>query len=339
MNWVRNNRFLAVFLAIVLVGVGTLGYLLYSSLGRYQQVDSDYKTQVDELKRLQGLEPYPDAQSQTKYDEVRKEYTAAVTGFQADLASHDVPPSGPPPTPIQFQDRLRQVVSEVSGLAQQSGVALPEGFYLGFEQYRGSPPDTAATPMLNVQLDNISNLVTLLIKTRIDKLNSIKRAPLPQESGAAATPAPGPGRPGVNNAPVAPELVSKQVLEIAFTTLPGSFRDSLNSIVKDKRLYIIRALEVKNQVDKGPPRDVDAALPGGSGTPPASPPPTAPGPNGEPNPSLPEKGPPPLRYIVGQEKLDVVARIELAKVAPPAAARPCARFPRSLILPTSSRLP
>ena len=141
------------------------------------------------------------------------------------------------------------------------------GFYLGFEQYRGSPPDTAATPLLNVQLDNISNLVTLLIKTRIDKLNSIKRAPLPQEGGAAA-PTPAPGRPNAAaaaNAKAVPELVSKQVLEIAFTTLPGSFRDSLNSIVKDKRLYIVRAVEVKNQVRiKARPRDVaDAGVPGG----------------------------------------------------------------------------
>ena len=317
MNWVRNNRFLAVFLAIVLVGAGALGYLLYSSLSRYQQVDSDYKTQVDELKRLQALEPYPDAASQTKYDDVRKEYTAAVTGFQADLASHDVAPTGPPPTPIQFQDRLRQVVADVSTFAQQTGVALPEGFYLGFEQYRGSPPDTAATPLLNVQLDSISNLVTLLIKTRIDKLVSIKRAPLPQEGGAAATPTPPPGSRGLS-APAAPELVSKQVLEIAFTTLPGSFRDSLNSIVKDKRLYVVRALAIKNQVDKGPPREVaDAGVPGGPGAP-STPAPTAPDPNGVPNPQLPEKGPPPLRYVVGQEKLDVTARIELVKVSPPA---------------------
>ena len=70
-------------------------------------------------------------------------------------------------------------------LAQNSGVGLPEGFYLGFEQYRGSPPDAAATPLLDLQLDAVSNLVTILIKTRIDRLTSIKRAPLAQEGGAA----------------------------------------------------------------------------------------------------------------------------------------------------------
>ena len=323
MNWVRNNRFLSIFLAIVLVGAGALGYLLYTQLSRYQQVDTDYKTQVEELKRLQALQPYPDGKSQKMYDDLRKDYTGAVTNFQTELASHEPPSANPPPTPIQFQDRLRQVVDDVSHFAQQTGVALPDGFYLGFDQYKGTPPDTAATPLLNNQLNAIQDLVTILIKTRIDKLISIKRAPLPQEGGPSAA---APAQPGsIRAAAPAAESVSKQVLEIAFTTLPGSFRDSLDNITKDKRLYIIRALQVKNEVDKGPPReDPLAAVPGGAGQPSDSPAPTAPGPGGVPNPPLPEKGPPPLRYVVGQEKLDVVARIELARVAPPAAG-PAAR--------------
>ena len=319
MNWVRNNRFLSTFLAVVLVGAGVLGYLLYNSLDRYEQVNSDYQTQVTELKRLQALEPYPDAASAKAYDQKRKDYTAAVNVLQADLASHEAPPVNPPPSPIQFQDRLRQVVEDVSHLAQQSGVALPDGFYLGFEQYKGSPPDATATPLLDRQLNAVADLVTILIKTRIDKLTSIKRALLPQEGGAtvAAAPALRPGMP--KPATSAADLVSKQTLEVAFTSLPSSLRDSLNNITHDKRLYVIRALQVANEVDKGPVRDDGAPVPGGTGQPPGpTPAPTAPSPDGVPNPPLPEKGPPPLRYVVGQEKLDVIARIELARVEPPA---------------------
>lgn len=319
MNWVRNNRFLSTFLAVILVAAGGLTYLLVSGLGRYQEVDTNYKTQVAELKRLQALEPYPDAASLKIYEQKRQEFSAAVVSLQADLASHEPAPAVPPPTPIQFQDRLRQVVAEISDLAQQTGVALPEGFYLGFEQYRGSPPDAAATPLLDRQLNAIADLVTILIKTRIDKLSSIKRALLPQESGGggAATARPGAPRPVATGG----DLVNKQTLEIAFSSLPSSFRDSLNNISHDKRLYVVRALQVKNQVDKGPARDDGTVLPGGAGQPPGpTPAPTAPGPNGEPNPPLPEKGPPPLRYIVGQEHLDVVARIELARVVPNAPA-------------------
>ena len=39
--------------------------------------------------------------------------------------------------------------------------------------------------------------------------------------------------------------------------------------------------------------------------------------NGVPVPPLPGSGPAPLRYVVGQERLDVVARIELTSVRPP----------------------
>ena len=322
MNWVRQNRFLSSFLAILILGAAGLGFLLYTSLSRYQQVDADYKTQVTELHRLQDLHPFPDAISQKKYEDVRKNFAAAVATLQADLAGHEPHPANPPPSPIQFQDKLRQVVQAVTTLAQNAGVALPDGFYLGFEQYRGSPPEAAATALLDSQLDAIENIVDILIKTRVDKVISVKRAPLPQEGGAAAPAAPA-GRPGAPGAPATPgvALVSKQTLEIAFSTLPSSFRESLNDITKDERLYIVRALVVKNQVDKGPSQEA-AEVTGGTGQPPISAPaPTAPEPGGVPNPPLPEKGPPPLRYVVGQEHLDVVARIELAKVAPPTATR------------------
>ena len=127
-----------------------------------------------------------------------------------------------------------------------------------------------------------------------------------------------------------PALVSKYPLEIAFTALPSSFRESLNKIVSDKELYVIRSLMVKNQVDKGPSRidPMQAAAGVPAGVAPAAPTPTgAPASgggfdgNGVPVPPLPDKGPAPLRYIVGQERLDVTARIELASVKPLAAKR------------------
>ena len=316
MNWARNNRFLSTFLAVIIVCGGGLAFLLYTSLSRYQQVNTDYKTQVDELNRLQNLKPYPDATSQKMYEAARAKYSTTVASLQADLASHEPPPE-PPISPIQFQDRLRQTVDDISHLAQQSGVALPEGFYLGFDQYRSSPPTSAAAAPLNAQLNAMTDLVIVLIKTPVDKLTSLKRSLLPQEGAApAATPAPGRLGPA---APAAPgsSLVSKQSVEISFTTQPGSLRQMLNTIVHDKRLYVVRALQVKNQVDKGPAREEGTNVPGGQGQA-STPAPTAPEPGGVPNPPLPEKGDP-LRYVVGLEKLDVVARLDLLRVQPPAA--------------------
>ena len=312
MNWVRNNRFLAGFLAVMLVGIAGLGFLAYSAYGRYSAVDDQYKTQVTELKRLEALAPYPNQPNQAKYEELRKNYGLAVRDLQTTLASSDPAPENPPPTPLQFQDRLRKTVEDTVGAAQASGVEIvpKEKFYLGFEQYSGTPPDAAATPLLSSELNAINDLVSILLRNKhIEALISIKRGPVPGEAGATA---PAPALPGRPAAPAAAPLVVKYPIEIAFTALPNSFREILNTITASKRLYIVRALQVKNQMDKGPSRTLETA-PGVPGAPvPGAAAPT------DPNaPPLPEKTAPALRYVVGQERLDIILRIELTSVAPP----------------------
>ena len=156
MNWVRNNRFLAGFLVVMLLGIGGLGYGLYTALGRYSTVDEQYKTQVAELKRLQASPPYPNQENQVKYEELRKDYAQKVRDLQTTLASYEPAPETPP-TPLQFQDRLRKAVEDTLAEAQSAGVETPkEKFYLGFEQYSGAPPDVAATALLSNEL-NASN--------------------------------------------------------------------------------------------------------------------------------------------------------------------------------------
>lgn len=316
MNWVRNNRFLAGFLAVMLVGVGGLGFLLYTAYDRYTGVDDRYKTQVAELKRLQALQPYPDHANQVKYEEIRKGYAQAVSDLQTTLASYEPAPENPPPTPLQFQDRLRSAVEETISTAQRAGVELPkEKFYLGFEQYSGTPPEAAATPLLSSELNAINDLVAILLRNKqIETLNYIKRGPLPGEAGAPAAATAAPGRP-VAPAAAAPPLVVKYPIEVAFTAQPSSFREVLDAITTSKRLFVVRAVQIKNQMDKGPARVAPDAAPAPGVVAPTVADPS--NPNAQP---LPDKGPPPLRYVVGQEKLDVVLRIELAKVMPPPAA-------------------
>ncbi len=326
MSWVRNNRFLSAYLAVLLIGLGVLGYLLYSAYGQYSQVSQDYQTQVTELKRLQALTPYPDARNLQRYSQVKQNYSVAVADLQKQLAEREPAPENPPPTPLQFQDRLRRVVDEIDKAALQAGVVLPENFYLGFEQYRGAPPDIAATQGLSSELDAIRDLITILIKQHVTNIGAVRRAPLPHEVGSTVAAAETGIRPGRPQAAVstAPELITRNAVELEFTSLPSAFRESVNLITNAPRLYVISALQVKNETDKGPPRGgeqiVSSAPAFGRGPPPPPGPPPGPPPtdqNGVPVQPLPEKGPPPLRYVVGLEKVIVAARIDLIKVAPP----------------------
>ena len=323
MDWIRNNKFMAGFLAFMAVGVGVLGYLLFTSYSHYDEVAQQYDKQVSELKRLQQLQPFPDEQGLKKFTERRKSYASAVSALQAKLAAYEPPPENPPLTPIQFADKLRKTVEDVSGAAQNVGMALPENFYMGFEQYRSAPPEASATPLLSQELDAINDLVGLLLKQHVERLTAISRGRLPHEAGGVVAPTSpvGPGRPAGKADPGTDDLVVRYPVDISFTAQPSAIRAILNDVTAAKRLYVIRAIQVKNQMDKAPLReDPNAAVVGGTDQAAATPaePPAA-DQNGVPVPPLPKKGSAPLRYIVGLEKIDAEMRIEIVKVEPPSA--------------------
>ena len=326
MDWVRNNKFLAGFLGVLIVAIGGVGFWLYSTQSTYNQVSQEYSTQVTELKRLENLNPYPEEANLQRFAEQKKEFAEAVTTLQENLAKMSAP-TDRPLSPTDFQNRLREVVSEISGYASQNGVALPPDFYLGFEIYRSALPDASAAAGLTTELGDVQMIVHSLINRKIDKITFIKRAPLPGETFAAG-PTPVPVPPGARPAQKGAELVVRHPIEISFSANPNAFRGVLADITTASRLFVTRALQIKNQVDKGPVRGQDATgVPGGTGRPTPGPAPTpAPAPAGAPaaapgaapaDQPLPEKGPAPLRYVVGQEKLDVLMNIELLRVLPP----------------------
>ena len=57
MSWVSENKFLTGFGAVMLVGVGTLGYLTYAAMDKYDAAVSGYDAAASQLKRLQDAKP------------------------------------------------------------------------------------------------------------------------------------------------------------------------------------------------------------------------------------------------------------------------------------------
>ena len=99
MNWARNNRFLAGFLAVVILAGAALSYLLYSSYSHYADVSTQYDSQVAELKRLENLPTFPNDSNLKKYQEVAKDYQTNVLDLQSKMAALEPPPSEPALTP------------------------------------------------------------------------------------------------------------------------------------------------------------------------------------------------------------------------------------------------
>ena len=142
--------------------------------------------------------------------------------------------------------------------------------------------------------------MNLILDAHVDAVTALRRSALEEEGGAA-------GRAGTPGAPAGrkpsviagPKLIERSVVDLTFSSTPAAARRVLNSIAAaDHQFFIIRLLHVRNEKDKGPARE-------GVADPAAS----AAG-----NPSLATKTPATgLNFIVGTEKLQTSARIEILR--------------------------
>jgi hypothetical protein len=93
-------------------------------------------------------------------------------------------------------------------------------------------------------------------------------------------------------------LIERNVVEISFKAAPGVARRALNEITSStSQFFIIRTLYVRNEKDKGPPRERTAA--------------SAPSPTPQPSPG--QSPASALNFIVGNEHIEVSATIEMLR--------------------------
>ena len=305
----RSKIFFIGFGVVMVGGLGVLGYLLSQSVSHFSELSQSYDEQSTELKRLQTLPLYPEQSNLVKLKEVREAAGEAAASLQKQLIPMSIPLETI--TPEQFQDKLRALVSSITGKAKPLGVKLPKDFYLGFPQYQKSPPKTEAASPLDRQLKAVEIAVNALLEQKVEEIVKIDRTPLPEEVDALKVLPTAPikpvGLPGKVEAPK-PEFFSKFPFEIQFRTDQSRLRRVLNDLAKnEKQFFVIRPITIQNSGDK-PLQKVDplaaaAAAAQVSGT--------APGSATSANQPKAQN----LRYLVGMEKLNVLLRLEMVVFA------------------------
>jgi hypothetical protein len=284
MNW-GQNKFIIGFGAVMLVGCGTLGALLWQAGSQFSDLTDDYHNQVAQLQGLQNQPLYPEQGNLEKLEVQKVAAMKDATAFQAQVT----PMAFPLETisPEQFQDKLRATVSSVTAKAVSAGVKVPDKFYLGFDDYQGKPPTVAAAPALNRELRAIELAANTLIESKVIALTGIKRDPLPEESKSKPGPKPS-------------SLVAKFPFEIQFSSEQVPFRKALNALASNRnQLLVVRPLIIKNSVDKPISKAGNAQSSAGV--------PGAPDANGR------------LKFLVGAETLSVTLGIEMIVFSNPVA--------------------
>jgi hypothetical protein len=296
MDWIKQNKFLAGWLAVTLLGAAALGYLFFSAKSQYSETWDSYTAKVGELQNLQNATPYPDEENLKKMQELQKAHQAAINDLQKQLAKNEIPVT--PLTAVKFQDELRESVKRVTALAAENNTKLPDKFYMAFDRYQAEPPKDEAAAPLGRLLKAMEEAITILIKSRADVITDFKRDPIPEEGGekpatASGTPKPAGGK--TSEADAESALVKRQPVSVSFVASEGRFRRFINELISSKKqFYIPKNLVVTNEKTTGVPK-IAAAAP--------------PVPGEDPSKS---GG---LKYVVGDERLTVSVRVDIADFA------------------------
>jgi len=307
MNWVKENKFLTGYIAVMLIGVGALGYEVYAASSANDEASDNYTKQATEYNRLRHLVPFPSRPNLEAYDQQKKEAADVIDAFEADLAKKAFPLE--PMTPSGFQDKLKASVSEVRTKAEAAGVTLPEKFYLAFEKYESTPPSTEAAAPLGRELKSIQWVLERFLSQptgKVEKIVDLKRADLPEEGsgrsgqkgggsgkgGPAGAARGGTGIPG-GNINDRRGLVKYFGFDIAVLCKPEGLRNTLKEITAANapQFYVLRNIKIANSQPKPPSRAGD--------------------------PTQTEKDKDTVKYIVGTESIEVTAHFEMVDFSSP----------------------
>jgi hypothetical protein len=303
MNWFRQNRWLGTFVIVLAVATLFALYFLLRAKGAFDEASARFKAAAAERNRLEHLDPFPSEANYRKMKGYLADYGVALNKLKAELKTQMLlPPAGLAPN--EFQSRLRQAMTETAQKARANRVKLPDNFHLGFDEFTAALPNTVAAPLLGQALAQMELLMKYLIEARVDAVTALKRTPLPEEKSAAAETIPkmAPGRKPATPAATGPKMLERGIVDLAFTSSPSAARKVLNQIASsNEQFYIIRTLHVRNQQQKGPPREQNA---GAGATNAAETPATATAkatPSGA------------IKFIIGNEHVETSARIEMVR--------------------------
>jgi hypothetical protein len=300
MNWFRENPFWSAFLTIAGGALLLAAGLLWWTKGGYEDATASYRESAAEQTRLESGNPYPSAANASKMKTYLDNYKSALDKLKAELKTRVLTEA--PLAPNEFQTRLRQAIIRTAENARNNRVKLPPNFFLGFDEFVSALPSPEDAPALGQELSQIQLLLNTIIDARVDAITAFHRIPHPGMTPAAGAVSPATPRAPPKPSP-GPKLIEERAVEFAISASPTAGRRVINQIAaENEQFFIIRAIHVKNQKDKGPPREN-----AGPTTP--IPPPVPAVVGASPTPVATPAGP--LNFIVGNEHIDLSARVEL----------------------------
>jgi hypothetical protein len=315
MSAFSENKFLAVFGGVMLVGVGTLGYLTMGASSDYDQAKSAYDDAAAKLRSLHDSKPSPMQENVDAYVARQKTLKGQIDKLQKDLAVIEV--KYEPISATGFQDKLKDSVAKFVTRSDEVGMKRPEKFYLGFDEYQSAPPRDAAAPHLLRELRGLELALEPLLQSKNVELKKITRTELLEEKKQVEPAKPDKSRPRPEDDK---KLVQRMSFQIEFLAPQETFQRTLNGIVANsEQFFIVRNVSIKNEKPEPPSKENKAAA---GAVDPSTGTPVAPAPDavaGAPGEAAPKQT---LEKIFGSERVEVLLDIDMLDFADPETAGP-----------------
>jgi len=286
MNWFQASRWLGRFLVAFGICALVALWFLFHAKGNFGEAKRRFDETAAERSRLERRDPFPSSVNHQKLKVHIDNYGAALKKFEKELKNHTLPAT--PLAPNEFQTRLRKAMVASAEKARASKVKLPNNFALGFGEFTAALPNNDMAPLLGQELAQAELLMSILIDARVDSVTGFAR-----KTGLLSAATPAPAKKTTPAPDIGPKVIERNIVDLAFVASPSAARKVLNQIAStNQQLYIIRTLHVRNENDKGPAREGNAA--------------------GAALATLPLANAP-LNFIVGNEHVETSARIEMLR--------------------------
>jgi hypothetical protein len=186
MAWIKRN------LVLVISGVIALGFLAYGGWFFYSAVqrNKDIDTEIEQTKRdIESFLSKPVTPNATNLVLVKKEMDR-LNQFIAE--SKKLFPATPAPTEplnaLSFKSLLETTINDLYRDSRSVGILLPTNYYFSFEAQRLPVTFPAETLLpLRERLYEVQMLSKMLIDARVNRLEAIRRAPVPGERPVGAS--------------------------------------------------------------------------------------------------------------------------------------------------------
>jgi uncharacterized membrane-anchored protein YhcB (DUF1043 family) len=245
-KWLKQHAVIVGFVVAFLIVLGVVVWLQQNASSKSAGVDAALEEQRAQLEHYSKQKPGP---SRENIDLVRKDREQIDHLYDQLLTAvgHSRVPTHSDLRDVNFLQQMASQVAHLRQAAETNNVKLADGFAFGFGRYAGPPPQLPAKgladedakrvlTLLIRQLHAIDQISQLLISSRVDEINQIRRSEVEPTTSTGALDLPISSDPKV--------LYQVLPFEFQFTCTGEALRAFLNSLTKSEWFFAVRSVKV-----------------------------------------------------------------------------------------------